>query len=163
MPGLLNFDGDSLIVLRHNLLAVAPEEGCALLLGEQKDSQEFQGETLWNIRIIWPCCNIWKPGIFGLIESPQDQSKEALKDLSRKKRFAIDPREQILAQRWARNQNLKVLGSAHSHPCGEALPSLVDLKWSFSEGLMVIVNGSGEISGWRLRIDKPKQRLKMTA
>ncbi len=163
MPGLLNFDGDSLIVLRHNLLAVSPEEGCALLLGEQKDSQEFQGESLWNIRMVWPCCNIWEPEIFGLRELPKEQSKDPLEDLSRKKRFAIDPLEQIHAQRWARKKNIKVLGTAHSHPFGNAEPSLIDLKWSFCESIMVIITGSGDVSGWWLPKNQPSQRLKMAA
>ncbi len=34
----------------------------------------------------------------------------------RDSRFALDPREQIAAQRWARLRGLEVLGVCHSHP-----------------------------------------------
>ena len=58
MPWRLRFDRDCLIVLRRSLLAVAPEEGCALLLGDSG----------WDprVRVVWPCCNVWRPGQWGL-------------------------------------------------------------------------------------------------
>ena len=41
MPGELKFDHDCLIVLRSSLLALAPKEGCALLVGDQHQSKDF--------------------------------------------------------------------------------------------------------------------------
>ena len=98
------------------LLAAAPREGCALLLGHH------QGTSLL-LRRIWPCCNSWQP---------QEE---------RQHRFLLDPREQLLAQRWARERQLQVLGAAHSHPSSEAVPSSSDLALSCGPALMVIRSG----------------------
>jgi proteasome lid subunit RPN8/RPN11 len=117
-PERLELDGHCLIVLERTLLASAPEEGCALLLGQQRAA------TL-SLKAIWPCCNIWQP------------SSERLF------RFSLDPREQLLAQRWCRTQELVVLGAAHSHPCSEASPSETDRHWCVGPTLMLIRSGLG--------------------
>ena len=161
MPGLLEFDGDCLIVLRRSLLASAPQEGCALLLGDKQPSHLSKEETLWKIKLIWPCCNIWEPGFSSLIESANGLNTYQAGQASKKNRFAIDPREQLLAQRWGRKNSLKVLGSAHSHPYGDAIPSIVDRSWSFSQGLMIIADGSGRLRGWWMRKDKNSQPLEL--
>ncbi len=150
MPGLIQFNRDCLIVLRRSLLAVAPEEGCALLLGNYKIFGAPGKQKLFQVQFIWPCCNIWTPGIFGLKESSKFQVDMANGHPSRKTRFALDPKEQINAQRWGRNNNLQVLGTAHSHPSKEAIPcpSLVDRQWRLKSELMVIINGNGEIRSW---------------
>ena len=98
------------------LLAAAPQEGCALLLGQR------QGTSLLLQRI-WPCCNSWQP--------PEE----------RQHRFLLDPREQLLAQRWARERQLQVLGAAHSHPSSNAVPSASDLALSCGPALMLIRSG----------------------
>jgi len=98
------------------LLAAAPREGCALLLGHH------QGTSLL-LRRIWPCCNSWQP---------QEE---------RQHRFLLDPREQLLAQRWARERQLQVLGAAHSHPSSEAVPSSSDLALSCGPTLVLIRSG----------------------
>ena len=61
-----------------------------------------QRETHWQVERIWPCLNGWQP--MG----------------ERSRRFAIDPREQLLAQKWGRARALTVLGAAHSHPASAA-------------------------------------------
>ena len=81
--------------------------------------------------------------------------------ISRQNRFFLDPREQILAQRWARSQKLQVLGNAHSHPNGEAIPSEVDCLWSFSSNLMVIVDKKGGVRSWWIAEDKSLQPIEL--
>lgn len=98
------------------MLAVAPEEGCALLLGQRC------GTTL-QLRRIWPCCNIWQPA------------------QQRPQRFQLDPREQLLAQRWGRQRQLQVLGAAHSHPRSAAIPSATDRALCLGPTLMLIRSG----------------------
>ena len=98
------------------LLAAAPQEGCALLLGRRLG-------TSLVLQRIWPCCNSWQP---------QEE---------RQHRFLLDPREQLLAQRWAREQQLQVLGAAHSHPSSDAVPSASDLALSCGPALMLIRSG----------------------
>ena len=79
----------------------------------------------------WPCCNVWLP---------QEE---------RHQRFAIDPREQLLAQKWARQRGWQVLGSLHSHPRGVAVPSPTDRKLTVPPTLMVI-QGASDLRCWWL-------------
>ena len=106
----------------------------------------------WQLRRIWPCCNVWpQPG-------------------ARNHRFAIDPREQLLAQKWARERGLELLGSAHSHPVTAPVPSTTDCRLCVWPALMVIMGavGSGdggqgqgqELVGWWIcQPPAPPQRL----
>ncbi len=89
MPAELRLGRQALTVLEAVLAAAAPDEGCALLLGRRDP---------WRILHVWPCLNVWEPAA------------------ERRRRFALDPREQLQAQKWARARGLEVLGSAHSHP-----------------------------------------------
>ncbi|MFN6344597.1 MAG: M67 family metallopeptidase [Cyanobium sp.] len=124
-PTGLAADGGVLIVLGRLLAAAHPEEGCALLLGEA-------GRSLWQIRWLWPCCNVWP--------QPEERSE----------RFAIDPREQLVAQRWARQWGWQVLGVAHSHPSSGAVPSSTDCRLCVPPALMVIRGKDGELRAWWL-------------
>ena len=148
MPVFIEFIGDNQSVLSQSLLAESPYEGCALLIGNQTQSDSLTKENGLNIHMIWPCCNVWKPEISNLVESPKKNSNPVKEDLSKKNRFLIDPRDQILAQRWARKRNLEVIGSAHSHPTGDPIPSAADRCWTISTGLIVIVGKSGAIRAW---------------
>ena len=77
------------------------------------------GELLL-LQQVWPCCNAW----------PEVSERH--------QRFGIDPREQLLAQRWARHKDLAVLGFAHSHPSSAPVPSATDRKYCFAPALMLI-------------------------
>lgn len=123
-----------------------PQEGCALLLGRagpvpepsaprsEADPDGIAGVAAprsartgkalpaWEIRLIWPCLNVWEPAV------------------ERCRRFRLDPREQLLAQRWGRERGLQVLGSAHSHPCSDPVPSATDLELAFAPVLELILS-----------------------
>lgn len=108
------------------LQAAEPEEGCALLLGTRQGA-------LWRLQRIWPCRNAW----------PEPSA--------RRQRFAIDPREQLLAQKWARARGLEVLGAAHSHPCSPPLPSSTDQALTpLRPALMLIRGPGGRVRAWWL-------------
>lgn len=127
-PEQIRADLHLLTVLRPILASAEPEEGCALLLGERLDFD-------WQLRLVWPCCNVW----------PQPQQ--------RCQRFAIDPREQLQAQKWGRAQGLELLGSAHSHPTSGAVPSDADRSLCGISTLMVILGAQtlgGELVAWWL-------------
>ncbi len=113
---------DWLRVLVGDLAGAAPEEGCALLLG-----QRVRAGSGWllELGLVWPCLNRWEPRG------------------ERAQRFLIDPREQLLAQRWGRQRGLQVLGSAHSHPTSAARPSATDLALAVAPTLMLIRSGLG--------------------
>jgi len=118
-PAELCIGRQALTLLEAVLVAAAPEEGCALLLG---------GRDPWCVRRVWPCLNVWEPAA------------------DRCRRFALDPREQLLAQKWARTRGLSVLGSAHSHPLSEPVPSALDRSLAFTPTLMLIL-GQGPVAG----------------
>lgn len=128
-PERFAVDSHQLTVLRTVLAAVAPQEGCALLLGDPARSGPGAPVPA-RLRLIWPCLNVWPAS---------DQRFE---------RFAIDPREQLLAQKWGRRRGWQVLGSAHSHPSTAAVPSATDCAWTFPPALMLILGASGEVRAW---------------
>ncbi len=147
IPSLIKFEHNSFLVLCRTVQAVAPEEGCALLLGSEAQPSSYSKETHWRVQLIWPCCNIWDSDKFTFFDS-SNGSIDPQKPLTKETRFAIDPREQILAQQWARERNMTLLGSAHSHPHGKSIPSAVDLSSISSPGLMVIVDKSNQAQAW---------------
>ena len=108
----MTVDRGALIALVRVFEAASPAEGCALLLGSTGCS--------WHLQRIWPTLNCWP-----------DPSQ-------RTRRFSLDPREQLLAQRWARAHDLRVLGSAHSHPCSAPVPSTLDQTLTVAPALMLI-------------------------
>ena len=113
-PEEIRIGRQALTVLWADLSRAEPHEGCALLLGL------MEGPS-WTIRQIWPCSNVWEP-------VPE-----------RHQRFAIDPREQLTAQRWGRQHGWRVLGSAHSHPFSAPVPSATDRQLAFGPTLMLIL------------------------
>ena len=147
MPWRLCIDVECLIILRSSLAAVAPQEGCALLIGESSSQ--------WSIRQVWPCCNVWKPGLSAFPEPERSGAADPLERPSRCTRFALDPREQIAAQRWARARGWQVLGSAHSHPGGQPVPSAIDRRWAAAAGVMLIDAGRGGLAAWWLQGPSP--------
>ena len=159
MPCRLSIDLDCLMILRASLGAVSPEEGCALLLGESAPDL--------NVRFVWPCCNVWRPGFGGFSDVTSVDGDQAPVSVSRRSRFALDPREQIAAQRWSRQRGWRVLGTAHSHPEGDPVPSSLDRQWAASEGVMVIDAGVAGVRAWWLQgtgpggLDKPVSALSL--
>jgi proteasome lid subunit RPN8/RPN11 len=124
-PTALAADAGLLIILGRLLAVAAPEEGCVLLLGDG-------ASPVWRLQWLWPCCNVWpEPG-------------------ERRERFAIDPREQLVAQRWARDRGWQVLGVAHSHPSSPAVPSRTDCRLCLPPALMVIQGAETELLAWWL-------------
>jgi proteasome lid subunit RPN8/RPN11 len=112
-PALVGADPRLAAQLELLLAAAAPLEGCALLLG-------IKMAKVLVVQEVWPCCNRW----------PVAEE--------RGRRFAIDPREQLLAQKWARQHQMAVLGFAHSHPSSPPVPSATDLALCVAPALLVI-------------------------
>lgn len=135
-PGSLRFGSQQLIVLEAVLASAAPEEGCALLLGQALADH-------WRVSLVWPCLNAWMP------------------EAERRRRFSLDPREQLLAQKWARLRGWQVHGAAHSHPQGSPVPSATDHAMAVTPALMVIGDarrrprghGSDGLKAWWLGED----------
>ncbi|MFM1799029.1 MAG: hypothetical protein RLZZ117_1307 [Cyanobacteriota bacterium] len=115
--------------MQRLVAAAGDHEACALLIGPR-----------WRVVQVWPCRNVWIPAT------------------DRHRRFAIDPREQLLAQKWARQRGWDVLGSLHSHPGGKPLPSATDQTLAVPPALLVI-QGAVEFACWWLPEEGPPRRL----
>ena len=137
VPSLLSLDLQCLTILTHSLLAVEPEEGCGLLLGTGL------GTSRLTLLTLWPSCNAW-----GKTDCELDGAGD------RDSRFALDPREQIAAQHWARLRGLEVLGVCHSHPNTSPEPSIWDCDWAEPNRLMLILSGTRELRAWWLGTDR---------
>jgi len=123
MPAEICIGRQALTLLHRVLDAAAPEEGCALLLGCRETAAIGPAGALWRLQRVWPCRNGWEP---------EDE---------RRRRFLVDPREQFHAQQWTRAHGLEVLGSVHSHPEGEPIPSATDRLLAVFPTLMLIRGG----------------------
>jgi proteasome lid subunit RPN8/RPN11 len=131
-PERIVFGRKALTVMRRLVAAAGAQEACGLLLGPR-----------WQVSQVWPCRNVWTPA--------ED----------RHRRFAVDPREQLLAQKWARQRGWDGLGSLHSHPKGEPVPSATDRALAVPPALLVI-QGVAEMACWWLPEEGPPRRLVWT-
>ncbi|MFM7267063.1 MAG: M67 family metallopeptidase [Cyanobium sp.] len=126
--------GRQALTLAERVLdAAAPEEGCGLLLGRRESQGGGAGE-IWCLMQVWPCCNVWEP------------------PAERQRRFLVDPREQLHAGRWSRRRGLEMLGSLHSHPASEPLPSATDRALVAFPTLMMMrgqAPGGSPVPTWR--------------
>ena len=152
IPKYIEFHNETNSALSGYLKAAEPEEGCAILIGQKKSSGTDNKNNFWEIKHIWNCRNIWGQEESKLIDQnisifPNKKNFE----LSAKNSFEIDTKDQIAAQKWARENNLEVLGFAHSHPIGENRPSKMDLLLHKAPGLMVISNNNGNLKAWWIK------------
>ena len=100
--------------IRAHAETAYPDECCGILLGVIESERRI-------VRSVLPCANI----------SPSPQ-----------KRFAIDSRDLIRAQRDARKTGLQIVGFYHSHPNGAAQWSQTDIEealWPHCSYLIVPV------------------------
>jgi proteasome lid subunit RPN8/RPN11 len=139
-PAELQIDRQALTVLIPVLREPAPREGCALLLGRRLAGGGEETGPPWRLERIWPCLNVWQPAA------------------ERLRRFRLDPREQMQAQRWARRRGLEVLGAAHSHPADAPTPSSTDLTLTTGPTVMLILGqatpgtlAEGALGCWWIR------------
>ena len=122
-------------------MAVWPEEGCALLLGTA------HGDVSLRLETVWPACNCW--GSDG-VELPWVLPLDG----DRSSNFALDPLEQLAAQRWARARNQLCFGVAHSHPRSGTRPSTADRLRGEPDRLMLILGADGDLQAWWLGEDR---------
>ena len=162
IPKYIEFHKETNSILSSYLKAAEPAEGCAILIGKKNSSGKDNKNNFWEIKHIWNCRNIWgqqesKLSDQNICTSPNQQ----LIKLSTQNRFEIDAKDQIAAQKWARENDLDVLCCAHSHPTGENRPSEVDLLLHQSPGLMVISNKNGNLNAWWIKNKFSFNRVKI--
>lgn len=116
-------------IIKH-LESLYPEEGCGFLIGRSNLKKEVL-QTL-------PAKNI--------------------KDTSKERRYLIDPKEFLKAEKTARSLNLDVIGIYHSHPDHPSAPSEFDRAHAWPWYSYVIVamekGKATEMTSWVLSEDR---------
>jgi proteasome lid subunit RPN8/RPN11 len=112
-----------------------PEECCGILLGRN-------GTTAPRVEVVRELSNVHED--------------------ERRRRFLIDPRDYLAAEREARERGLVVLGFYHSHPDHPPEPSTFDRVHAWPNLHYVIVTVAagepGEITSWLLSEDRATMR-----
>ncbi len=105
----------------------APIESCGYALGVETPSPDGEGRGgALLITYNYPLTNI-------------DHAAE---------HFSLDPKEQFAAIKYARQNNLKVIGNWHSHPASPSRPSEEDKRLAFDpKALYLILSLSPDVSG----------------
>ena len=152
IPKYIEFHNETNSILSSFLKAAEPEEGCCILIGKTNCSAKDHKRNIWEVTHIWNCRNIWGEQESKLIDQNiREFSNQKNMHLSKKNRFEIDAKDQIAAQKWARENNFEVLCFAHSHPSSDNRPSEMDLFLHQSPGLMVISNKNGNLKAWWIK------------
>ncbi len=160
-PRKIEFHNDCEKVLHHSLVAVTPEEGCALLVGCKSESISIHKTNHWQIKLIWPCLNIWDSKIWKPYKVAHKKKISSHAKESKSNRFAINPLDQLIAQRWARANNMQVLGTAHSHPNSNGVPSKLDLSYVVRPSLMLILDEQKQINAWWISNNQKVQSIEV--
>lgn len=135
-----------------------PEECCGLLIGK---IDRFRSPEVRLLLEVWQTQNTWDresaAAMAELMSTSPDQAKQDQvnqDNLTKTRRYWIDPKEILEAQRYARQQNLEIIGIYHSHPDHPAVPSECDrvVAWSnYSYVIVSVVQGKAkELLCWCL-------------
>ena len=149
IPKFIEFHNNCYQILCNSLRESSTEENCAILIGHTKSLIQKKQKHFWEIKHIWPSGNIWGQ------EDSRLSKRAFIKNHGHKKihfsketRFEVNPKDQIAAQKWSRNNNLEILCLAHSHQSALNIPSKLDLFLHKSPGLMVISDKDGNLKAW---------------
>ncbi len=128
----LQISPSALLVLRHHVESLYPDEACGGLLGS-KDSPE-------NLTV-------------------NESAPLANAELAeRRRRYLLEPEDVLQLERHAAAAGLRVVGFYHSHPDAAARPSAFDLEqaWPWYVYLIIKVDQgrADELSAWRLADDR---------
>jgi proteasome lid subunit RPN8/RPN11 len=92
------------------------------------------------------CCGL----LLGAAGSVLDSVRTANAARDRTRQYTIDAAEHFAAIRWARQRQLDVIGSYHSHPKSAPVPSATDLAEAF-ENFLFVIAGLGPEGSWAIR------------
>jgi len=131
-----------------------PQECCGILFGR------FEKQNIQVVEV-WETENAWQPQqeqeLFSSVTSSNKPFTESKRD-----RFSIAPETLFKAQKYARDQNLAIVGIYHSHPDQIAKPSEFDraIAWdTYSYIIMAVKKGTvTDCRSWRLNEQKQFQQ-----
>lgn len=111
-----------------------PYECCGLLLGRFREDGKVVSET-----------------------HPISNARE---ESAKRNRFLIEPRELMQGERYARDNDLEVVGFYHSHPDSPAVPSQYDLDHAWPTYSYIIVSTTAErandLFSWEQEADRSR-------
>lgn len=109
-----------------------PEECCGILFGR------FQSNGETAIVEVWETENAWETES-KRFEAVSPEAND--RGLSKRNRFTIEPATLLQAQKYARRENLEIVGIYHSHPDYTASPSEFDraIAWDTYSYLIISV------------------------
>ncbi|NEP62727.1 MAG: M67 family metallopeptidase [Symploca sp. SIO2G7] len=123
-----------------------PREGCGLLIGEF--NLVTDEKTLVHLSFL---DNAWTAQVADDLEVHGHRDSTAM---DQTRRYWIDPKDLLMAQRQARADGLTIIGVYHSHPEAEALPSECDrrLAWpTYAYIIVSVCNGVAvNLKNWQL-------------
>lgn len=139
----LHLTVEHLQAIRAHAECTYPHECCGLLLGTQRRTGVEVNRAVVEL---WSAQNTWNAEAAELTESPLT--------LTSTRRYWIDPKDILAAQRYARNHQFDIIGVYHSHPDHSAVPSECDrtLAWAgYSYIIVSVLQGSAQdLLSWSL-------------
>ncbi len=130
----------------HHAQRCYPEECCGILLGLSHGNQETEVIEVWETENVWDASS---EDVFATVVSSQEAQTGTRRD-----RFTIDPAVLLKAQKYARQENLDIVGIYHSHPDQVAYPSEFDraIAWETYSYVILSVQQGNVVAcrSWRL-------------
>ena len=139
-----------------------PHECCGLMLGHVNPG-ETTVSTIRTVVELWPVHNAWDEeaqATMAKVEATKSSSvpaptdRESTPPLTTRRRYWIDPKDMLAAQKSARTKGMSIIGIYHSHPDHPAVPSECDRTCAWPEYSYIIVsvpNGKAtDVFSWTL-------------
>lgn len=131
---MIRIGGNQLEEIRAHGVRDYPYECCGLLLGRFEPDAKIVNET-------YPISN-------------------AREESAKRNRFLITPEELMRRERYARANDLEVVGFYHSHPDSPAVPSQYDLEHAWPTYSYIIVstraNEATDLFSWEQEPDRSR-------
>ncbi|MGD1908412.1 MAG: M67 family metallopeptidase [Leptolyngbyaceae cyanobacterium] len=136
--------------MHQHAQATYPEECCGLIIGALSVQSRSK-----DVRQIHSLANQWMPEVQTVTEPDGVKALgDPQRSLSRRRRYWINPKDLLVAQREARDRGWVILGIYHSHPDHPAVPSECDraLAWpEYSYVILSVHQGTVvDCQSWRL-------------
>ena len=150
---MLHLSSDHIQAIRNHAEQVYPEECCGLMLGQMGLTDEADAQVSKRAVVeLWPVTNAWgeeaKESMVVVNGDTAEQSFTA------ERRYWIDPKDMLAAQKYGRSHQLQIIGIYHSHPDHPAVPSECDRACAWSDYSYIIVsvtNGqAADVLSWTL-------------